>query len=401
MLTIPPFRRLALGAIISSVGDGMSAVAVTWLALDLAASGQEGMAVGLALGAFTLPSAIAGTVFASHANRVGARRLILLGSGTRGCFFTAIAVLSWAGVLTLPIYVVLLAASSLFIAWGVAGRTTMIAAVVDEPLRMSANSLLMGQSQLALIVGPGVAGVLIHFMGAATVLAVDAVTFGAMVVVALTLPNPTTDRKSTAAKTIRIWRVVDVRTLGLIGLTLAFYLLYGPFEVAMPLRVTDLGGDARTYGVLLTAFAIGALLGNVAAGALPRLEPRSTSLLIIIGWGAAVVVAGIAGAPVIVVAAIAVGGFIYGPHPAMVTTVIQREVPAADLPRFSATWTSSIFVVTPLGTLAGGPLASSLGAASVLVASGVATITLGVIGLLWLARGWLTRAPNRSPEAAS
>jgi hypothetical protein len=62
-------------------------------------------------------------------------------------------VLAWTGALTLPVYIALLVGSSLFYTWGIAGRTAMVAGVVDEPLRMPANSLLLGQSQLAMIVG--------------------------------------------------------------------------------------------------------------------------------------------------------------------------------------------------------------------------------------------------------
>ncbi|MBA2318574.1 MAG: MFS transporter [Euzebyales bacterium] len=403
VLAIPPFRRFALGAIISSVGDGMSSVAVAWLALEIAAPGREGLAVGLALGAFTLPAAIAGTVFGAQANRLGARRLILLGSATRGGFLAVVPVLAWTGALTLPVYIALLVGSSLFYTWGIAGRTAMVAGVVDEPLRMPANSLLLGQSQLAMIVGPGAAGLLVHLVDAATVLALDALTFAGLFLIALTLPNPSVHGGTAAAvEHVRLWRTVDARLLGLLGVTLTFYLLYGPFEVALPVHVTDnLAGDALLYGVLLSCFGVGALVGNIAAGALPRLEPWPMSLVIVVAWGVAVLVIGLTSVPAVALVAVTLGGLIYGPHPALITTVIQRGVPAAQLPRVSAAWASAVVIVTPVGNLIGGPLTARLGPSTALALSGAATVLLGLLGALWLAGGALRRARGRLRDAAA
>src|SRR4051794_3814827 len=52
-----PFRRLLSAGIVSSLGDGMSVVAVSWLAIQIAAPEHVGLVVGAAVAAYTLPAA--------------------------------------------------------------------------------------------------------------------------------------------------------------------------------------------------------------------------------------------------------------------------------------------------------------------------------------------------------
>src|ERR1700694_1470903 len=65
VLTQPVLRRLLPAFAISALGDGMSAVAVAWLTLRLAAPGQRGFVVRAAVAAYTLPGA-AGAVLLSR-----------------------------------------------------------------------------------------------------------------------------------------------------------------------------------------------------------------------------------------------------------------------------------------------------------------------------------------------
>src|SRR5213078_4192802 len=56
-LVHPVFRRILPGAAASALGDGMSAVAIAWLALKLAPPSSRGLWVGAAVAAYTLPGA--------------------------------------------------------------------------------------------------------------------------------------------------------------------------------------------------------------------------------------------------------------------------------------------------------------------------------------------------------
>ncbi len=185
------FRRLILGFAVSYFGDGMSFVAVPWLAIQLAPQETAGLWVGGAVAAYTLPGVVGALVFGRRLRRVSAKRLLFADNVVRGVFLGAIPLVWLAGLLTPPLYVVLLAVSSLLHAWGSAGRYTLLAELMPDEQRLAANTLVSSLNFGATIAGPAIAGVLVTHVSAALVLGLDAVSylFLAVVVVSIRLPE--------------------------------------------------------------------------------------------------------------------------------------------------------------------------------------------------------------------
>ena len=186
-------RRLLLGFAVSYLGDGMSFVAVAWLAIELAPQATAGLWVGGAVAAYTLPGVVGALVFGRRLRRVPARRLLLADNVLRAVLLGAVPPLAWlAGLLTPPLYVVLLAVSSLLHAWGSAGRYTLVAELLPDEQRLAANTLVSSLSFAATIAGPAIAGVLVTYVSSALVLGLDALTyvFLAVLVVRTRLPEP-------------------------------------------------------------------------------------------------------------------------------------------------------------------------------------------------------------------
>ena len=88
------FRRLILGFAVSYLGDGMSFVAVAWLAIELAPEATAGLWVGGAVAAYTLPGVIGALAFGRRLRRLPARRLLLADNVVRGVFLGAVP-LAW------------------------------------------------------------------------------------------------------------------------------------------------------------------------------------------------------------------------------------------------------------------------------------------------------------------
>jgi MFS family permease len=84
------FRRLILGFAVSYLGDGMSFVAVAWLAIELAPQATAGLWVGGAVAAYTLPGVVGALVFGRRLRLVPARRLLLADHVVRGVFLGAV-----------------------------------------------------------------------------------------------------------------------------------------------------------------------------------------------------------------------------------------------------------------------------------------------------------------------
>jgi MFS transporter, DHA3 family, macrolide efflux protein len=57
-LSHPVFRKVLPGTAASALGDGMSAVAIAWLAIELAPPASRGLWVGAAVAAYSVPGAV-------------------------------------------------------------------------------------------------------------------------------------------------------------------------------------------------------------------------------------------------------------------------------------------------------------------------------------------------------
>src|SRR4029453_17084809 len=103
--------------------------------------------------------------------------LLLADNMIRAAFLGAVPLASIAGLLTLPLYVVLLAVSSLLHAWGSAGKCTLLAELLPEDQRLAANTLVSSLSFAATIAGPAIAGALVMYLSSAPVLGLDALSY--------------------------------------------------------------------------------------------------------------------------------------------------------------------------------------------------------------------------------
>jgi len=70
------------------------------------------------------------------------------------CFLGAVPLAWLAGLLTPPLYVVLLAISSLLHAWGSAGKYTLLAELLPDEQRLAANTLVSSLNFAGTIAGP-------------------------------------------------------------------------------------------------------------------------------------------------------------------------------------------------------------------------------------------------------
>lgn len=380
------FRRFLPALAASDLGDGMSVVAVAWLAVVIAPAGRSGLLVGAAVAAYALPGALGALVFGRRLRRLPARRLLVTDSGIRGCLLGCIP-LAWAvGVLHPVLYVVLLAGSSVLHAWGGAGKYALLAEMVPTGQRLPANALVGSSASASVIVGPALAGLLATVMSPAWIIGLDAVSFVVLAAQvrrlggaaeAVTTPAPVDTGRSAAGLRL-LSRQPEL--LGILALTWFFNFLYGPVEVALPLHVTeDLQADASLLGLYWTLFGIGAVLGGLAVGALRKLALWPVILGIVAGWGATLVPFGLDAPASVSMACFALGGAIYGPFTALSFTLFQDRTPAAWLTTVLAARGAALLTASPVGTAFGGPLTAAFGPGPVLASSGVTTIALAVV----------------------
>ncbi|MBO1414875.1 MFS transporter [Streptomyces sp. FH025] len=384
------FRRLLPTLAASDLGDGMSMVAVPWLAVLIAPPGRSGLVVGAAVAAYALPGAVGALLFGRRLRRLPPRRLLVADSRVRAVLLGCVP-LAWAmGVLHPILYVALLAGSSVLHAWGSAGRYSLLARMLPPEQRLAANALVSSSTSAAVIVGPALAGFLAVSVSPAWIIGLDAVSFAVLAVrvgrlgdapaesSVPTAPAAPLDTGRSAAG-LHLLRG-QPELLGVLALTWSLNFLYGPVEVALPLHVTDdLHAGAGLLGLYWTLYGVGAVLGALMVGTLRRLPLWPVTLGIVAGWGLALLPFGLGIPAAASVACFALGGVIYGPFTALSFTLFQDRTPAAWLTTVLATRSAVLLTAAPLGTALGGPLTAALGPHRVLAASGIATIALAVV----------------------
>jgi Major Facilitator Superfamily len=175
-------------------------------------------------------------------------------------------------------------------------QSAMIPRLVPDERLQTGNAIIQGTAQLALFLGPVLAGVLIAFVdrgvagpgavpgatGIAIVFGLNAASFvvSAVTLMQIRLPPMTRDQSETGPKAgvfrsvgeglADVWRDKTLRLyfvlIGVVNLA-----LLGPISVGIPvLAHTRFSGGALAYGGILSGLGAGALVGVVAGGVFRR-----------------------------------------------------------------------------------------------------------------------------------
>jgi MFS family permease len=404
-------RPLLPGVMLSALGDGMSVVAISWLALSLASTGTRGLWVGAAVAAYSLPGAIGAVVLRNRMRGRASSRLAFANAVVRAVSLGAVGALAMAGLLDPAGLVALLGVSSLLSAWGMAGKYALIADVLPPEHRVAGNTVFGLADQVSLMVGPALAGLLTAAAGPAAVIATDAATWVLLAIsyarvpardtmpaadtlpgadampagrLAGTTPAPTPQDHAGSG-----WAVIrrNPTLVGVLALSFVFYLLYGPVEVALPVHVAgDLHGSAAVLGLFWAVFGAGAIAGELAAPFLRRFPVWPVMILIVLGWGAALLPLGLSVPEWVALVAFCAGAVIWGPWTSLSMAVFQDASPLESLAQVLAARSSLLIVASPLGTALGGPLVAGLGARGTMLVSSLGTVAVGAIAAWWFLR---------------
>lgn len=396
-----PFRRLVPAIAASDLGDGMSMVAIVWLALQIAPPDSLGPFVGAAVAAYVLPGAVGALLLGRWLRRLPARRLLRANAWVRAVFLGCVPLAWILGELQPALYLTLLAGSSLLHGWGAGAKYALVSELLPDADRLAGNAVLSTSGWAATIAGPALAGALSAVVSPAGIIGLDAASFAFLAVQTIRVPGATAPAAPRVAGPLRDgWRILVTRPelLGLLVLTWLFNLLYGPVEVALPLFVRrDLHGGASLLGLYWAVFGVGAVLGVLSIGALRRLPRWPVMISIVAGHGVAMLPFALPAPAVVSLAGFAVGGLVYGPYSTLALTRFQTLTPASWLTSVLALRTAVLLTASPVGAALGGPLTAVVGPRSVLAGTGVAMILLAGVAAALRARGTAPFPPAAQP----
>ncbi len=180
-LRVPNYRLWAGGAIVSNTGTWMQRVAQDWLVLTVLTD-NSGVAVGITTGLQFAPMLLLAGVAGSLADRFDRRRILMLTQSLSGLLGLVLGLLVVAGVAQLWMVYVLALALGVVAAVDGPARQAFVSEMVpteDLPNAVGLNSASFHAGRL---IGPGIAGLLIHWFGTGPVFLINAATFAAVLV---------------------------------------------------------------------------------------------------------------------------------------------------------------------------------------------------------------------------
>ncbi|MBA2567797.1 MAG: MFS transporter [Actinobacteria bacterium] len=368
------FRLLWTAQSFSSLGDSMVLVAVPFAALQI---GGSPTAVGLVFAANLVPRIALMLVGGVWADRLPRQHVMIAADLIRGLGQAAGAFVLLTGVAELWQLAFIAAIHGSGAAFFTPAASGFIPETVSQPRLQQANALIGISRNVFAVVGPALAGILVHAFGPGWVYGIDAATFAlsASFLVRLPAGRPRTAHKNFVADLVEGWRQVTARSwvwasilyFAVWNFATAAFLVLGPV-----VSDRELGG-ARDWGLILSGGAIGSVVGSLLA---LRLRPRRP---LFIGY---LLISGAALQPILLVRpfpvlVIAAAGFLAWVTLAFTLTLwqtaLQERIPREALSRVvSYDWLGSL-VLMPVGFVVAGPLAEAI----------------GIDATLWLAAGLL------------
>ena len=401
----PAVVRLTGAVAVSEVGSQVTLLALPLLALLQldAGAGVVGLLTAAAYAPWLLLALPAGAVVDGWSPRRQRRALVASDLG-RAAPLVALPVLYAAGVLTVPVLLllVLLVGSVTVLAEITEGA--LVPGVVERTLLGHVNGTLEAARALAMVAGPALAGALVAAVGAARSVLVDALSF--LVSAALLARLPVPDRQpaspaspvSTApAGTGGAHRHVTAMVREGAGVlrrdpALSRLCLWSTTSnltgnaltpVVLTLVVRDAGLSPGLLGAALAIASVGGVAGALVSGPLASRAGHGRfvagSALVL---GAGILAVGALGLVVPLPHGIALAGWLAAAYGvtlaanvagnAQVATIRQHLVPEGQLARVIATWRTLGYAGIPVGAALGGVLADVVGLRPVVVGSAVA-----------------------------
>ncbi len=415
--------RLYLGAIVlGTLGIQIQGVAVAWQVFRLTRADTENAA--LALGAIGLAEVIpfvAAVLFAGHVadthDRRRIARLALIAMTLLGLILFAQSLLRLEAWLQLTLLYAMVTLGGLARSFLTTARQAMIAELLPRELIAGGVRWRNTLFELACVLGPGLAGILLWLGG-------EPVTYGCMLgcfvgsLVATTLLRPGQKLQSRQPEPIFQSLAVGIRfmlgqrvMLGAFTMDL-FAVLLGGAVALLPIFAQMLGVGEFGFGLLRAATSMGAVLMSIYLIVRPPLERAGPALyasfavfgLCIIGFGLSIQLAtllglGLQAAFVFSFLFLLISGAADAVNVIIRQTILQTTVPPEMMGRVSAVTAVFVGCSNELGMAESGLAARLLGTVNSVVFGGLATF--GVMGLThWrFPEIWRLRKVGQEPGA--
>lgn len=381
------YRTIWLASLLSNFGQLIQGVGAAWEMTRLTAS-SPGM-VALVQTAIMLPLMLLSLPSGAIADMFDRRRVALTGLLFACVSALGLTVCSWLGLVT-PW---LLLTFCFLIGAGVALYGPAWQASIGEQVRAehlpAAIALGSISYNVARSFGPAIGGVIVATVGAVAAFGANALLYVPLMIafwrwrrvpMPSRLPPERIDRAIISGMRYAIHsppiRVVLIRTL-VTGLGGASVSALTPLVAG-----TLLGGGAGTYGLLLGAYGVGAVIGaTMVSQVRSRMSPEGAARLLALATAIMLVIVGISHNLLLSCAALLVAGALWMILIALLNVSVQLTAPRWVTARALSCFSAAITAGMAFGAWGWGALAGEIGIGGALVASGIAVGLSPIMGL--------------------
>ncbi len=386
------FRLFFGGQSISLIGTWMTRIATAWLVYRLTGSAWLLGIVGFC---GQIPTFLLAPFAGVWVDRLNRRHVLVVTQTLAMVQSLALAGLTLSHRITISEILALSVFQGLINAFDMPGRQAFMVQMIEDRQDLG-NAIALNSSMvnMARLVGPSLAGLVIAGFGEGYCFLIDGISYVAVILSLVMMRLPQFAMKPTIVPMIEQlkegWTYVSqfapVRTILLL---FAIVSLMGmPFTVLMPIFAAKiLHGGPHTLGFLMGAVGTGALIAAISLAmrksvlGLGRVIAMSAAI-----FGAALVVFGMSRLLWLSLVLMVITGFGMMRGMAASNTIIQTIVPEDKRGRVMSYYTMAFVGMAPFGSLLAGGLAHLVGAPITLTMTGAFCI----VGAAWFA----TRLPN-------
>jgi MFS family permease len=379
------FRLFFVGQSISLIGTWMTRVATSWLVYRLTGSALLLGTVGFA---GQIPTFLLAPFAGVWVDRLDRRKLLVWTQELAALQSLALAALTLAKVINIHEIVALSALQGLINAFDMPGRQAFLVQMVEDKQDLG-NAIALNSSivNMARLVGPALAGLLIAAAGEGYCFTIDGLSYLAVIASLLMMRVNTPPAKRVLTSMLEQlkegWVYVSgfspIRTILLLFALIS--LMGMPFMVLMPIFASKvLHGGPHTLGFLLGASGVGALISAVSLAFRKNVRGLTTMIQLSAAlFGLGLIGFGLSRTFPLSMFLMLIVGFGMMQGLAASNTVIQTLVPEDKRGRVMSYYTMAFVGMAPFGSLLAGGLAHVLGAPHAVMITGA----FCVAGAVW------------------
>jgi MFS family permease len=390
-LRVRNYRLFAAGQVVSLSGTWMQRVAQDWLVLDL--SHNSGTAIGLTTGLQFAPVLIFGLYGGLVADRYRKRQVLIWTQVAMGILALALGLLDLSGAAQLWHVYALAFALGIASAIDAPVRQAFVTELVGPSLLANAVGLNSATFNVARVLGPAIAGLLIAATGTSWVFLINAVSFIAVIGGLLAMRDSelfvgkrSTVRKGAVREGLAYVRgrpelIAITALVGVVG-TLGFN-----FQLTSALLTKNVFHQgAGSYGLISAVYAFGSLLGALAFARRGRAGRRRLVFIAAATYGVIEIAAGLMPTYWSFFALLVPFGFATLTFSTAANTTVQLSAAPSMRGRVMALYLIVFLGGTPIGSPFIGWIAEVAGPRWSLITGGIASTIAAVLAALYLAR---------------